>query len=399
MNTISYMKLAYFDCFAGVSGDMIIGSLLDCGLKLKDLKKALAPLKLPGLCLNSREVIRQGLRGRQFIVPPPLHPPFRNLTSIKKLLNKSGLDPDIKKKALEIFAIIARAEGKVHCLKPGEVHFHEIGAIDTIVDVVGCLSGLRYLGIEEIYASALPLGRGMVSTAHGQLPVPAPATVEILKGYPVNGLNLPGELTTPTGAAIISFLSRGLELPSPWKIEKVGYGAGSRDTPHPGPGVVPNLVRLFIGRREENLKRDEALVVETNIDNMDPQAYELIMERLFKAGALDVFITNIIMKKGRPSHKLTVLAGKDKLDILTRVIFENAPTLGVRIYQVERLKLARRLKSFKTPFGLIKVKEIRDIDGRLRRYPEADEVLRLARANSMPYAVINKKIIDIINGL
>jgi len=393
------MKIAYFDCFAGVSGDMIVGSLLDSGLKFKDLKAALGSLNIKGLKLSSKEVMRQGLRGTQFIVETKDAETFKNLRAIEKRINKSRLNSEIKEKALKIFNLIAASEAKVHKVNKQQIHFHEIGACDTIVDVVGALWGLHHLGIKKIYTSPLPLGSGFVSTLHGRIPVPAPATCEILKKYPVYSPphqcigdgGLSGELTTPTGAAILSVLSSGCEMPFSWKIERIGYGAGSRDS------KIPNLLRLFIGRQEQIIIQDEVTVLETNIDNMDPQAYELIMERLFKAGALDAFLTDITMKKGRPAQKLTVLSQKDKLDTVTRTIFKNTPTLGVRTYQVKREKLPRRIKSFKTPWGTIKIKEIREVDGGILRLPEADDVMRLARAKSMSYQKIYKKILDIIN--
>ncbi len=394
------MRLAYFDCFSGASGDMIIASLLDSGLRLRDLKDALAPLKIKGLKLVSREVTRQGLRGTQFIVEADDTETFRNLPSIEKRLNKSRLDSVLKENALKIFTIIAKSEARVHGLKYDKIHFHEIGACDTVVDVVGSLWGLKQLGIKEIYSSPLPLGRGIVSTLHGPIPIPAPAAAEILKNYPVSGAHLSGEHTTPTGAAILSFLSQGSEIPFTWKIEKIGYGAGHRENGHSAAtlhGTVPNLLRLFIGKREEFLNSDEIIVMETNIDNMDPQAYELVMERLFEKGALDVFLTNIIMKKGRPAHKLSILLEKDKIDTVTRVIFENTPALGVRMHRAERKKLFRNVKIFKTPWGRIRIKEIRELDGSILRLPEADDVIRLARAKSLSFHKIYKKILDRIN--
>ena len=380
---------------------MIIGALLDCGLKLKDLKHALSSLKIKGLKLSSREVLRQGLRGRQFTVEAKDTETFRNLRAIEKKINKSKLDPEIKENALKIFDIIAKSEARVHRVSKDQVHFHEIGACDTIVDVVGALWGLNSLGVREIYTSPLPLGKGVVSTLHGLIPVPAPATCEILKNYPVCETHLSGELTTPTGAAILSSLSNGIEVPFNWRIQKIGYGAGSRHAPCKVAPYrcmkIPNLLRLFIGERDEAIIQDEVSVLETNIDNMDPQAYELIMERLFEAGALDVFLTNIIMKKGRPAQKLTVISNKDKLDIVARTIFKNTPTLGIRMHQTRRKKLLREIKPFKTPWGLIKIKEIKEIDGNIVRLPEADDVIRLARANSISYQKIYKKIIDTIN--
>jgi uncharacterized protein (TIGR00299 family) protein len=315
------------------------------------------------------------------------------------LINKSKLDREIKEQSLRVFSLLAGAEGKVHGLKPEEVHFHEIGAVDTIVDVVGSLFGLKYLGAEEIYASPLPLGSGIIKTNHDWLPLPAPAVVEILKGCASQVLSRNftgaqrrcGELTTPTGAAIISFLSRGTEVPFPWRIEKVGYGAGSRN------GEIPNLLRLFLGEREGRLRGEVISVIETNIDNMDPQAYELVMERLFKQGALDVFITNIIMKKSRPAQKLTVLAEKDKIDTLAQVVFKNTPTLGLRIYEAERRILERKIRVLKTPFGPIRVKEVIDLDGHSQRVPEADEVNRLARRHNLSFQKIYNKILDIVN--
>lgn len=385
------MKIAYFDCFSGVSGDMIIASLLECGLKIGELRDVLKSLGIRDLKVDSRRVLRRGLRGRQFIVKAGDSETFRNLSVIEKKINKSPLIREIKEKALKIFDIIAKSEAKAHGIERSKIHLHEIGACDTIVDVVGALWGVHRLGIKEIYTSPIPLGSGIISTTHGKLPIPAPATAEILRGYPVTGTYLPGEVTTPTGAAILSVLSKGTRISFPWRIEKIGYGAGQRD------GEIPNLLRLFIGRREECLYGDRICIIETNIDNMDPQAYELIMERAFDAGALDVFITNIIMKKGRPAHKLTVLSPPDRLDILARVLFENIPTLGIRMYYAERKKLLRRIRKFKTPWGIVRIKEKRDIEGKITLIPESDDVIKIARANSLSYQDIYKKILDTIS--
>lgn len=387
------MRLAYFDCFAGASGDMIIASLLDCGLRIRDLNTLAQNLGLKGVKLSSREVSRQGMRARQFTVNTEKAERFKNLAEIEKRLSESKLEAEIKENSLRIFNLIAASEAKVHGLKKARAHFHELGDCDTIVDVVGSLWGLKKLGIERVYASPLPLGKGVVSTEHGTMPLPAPATAEILKKYPVTFSGIHGEWTTPTGAAILSILSAGTEIPSTWTIEKIGYGAGANES------EIPNILRLFIGRRENPAIRDEVSIIETNIDNMDPQGYELLMERLFNEGAYDVFITNIIMKKGRPGQKVSVISPSDRVNQLSGVILANTSTLGVRIFTAERKKLLRREKSVVTGFGRVRYKEVEGADGETLRFPEADDVTRIARSNCLPYQKIYKKILDIIEQL
>lgn len=386
-------RIAYFDCFSGISGDMIIGALLDAGLSFDDLQNELAKLNLAGYELKFEKVVKNHISGSKFdiISPPSLKgekgASYRRLKNLNDIVDASGLDEDIKGTAKRIFLKIAEAEAKIHNQPIDKVHFHEIGAVDTIVDVLGALAGLRLLGIEKIYASTLNLGGGFVTFSHGTFPAPAPATAEILKGVPVFSTDVNAELVTPTGAAIISTIAETFGPLPAMTVERVGYGAGSRDLPH------PNLLRVFIGApAEPSLTADEVAVIETNIDDMNPQLYDHVMEKLFAAGALEVFLTTIIMKKNRPGVKVTVLARPQDQEQMLQILFEETTTIGLRLRQERRTILHREIKEVETKFGDVRFK-FSSLGGKLINVtPEFEDCKEIARKTGLPLKVVLREL-------
>ncbi|MEK7828210.1 MAG: nickel pincer cofactor biosynthesis protein LarC, partial [Deltaproteobacteria bacterium] len=288
------MKIAYFDCCSGISGDMVLGALIDMGLDIRILRRELSKLRIRDYSISASKAERHHITGTSFKVKFKESRHHRTFTDIKNLINKSKLSAKVKELSVSIFFNLAKAEAKVHGCKVAEVHFHEVGAVDSIVDIVGTAVGVEQLGTERIYASALPLGSGWVETAHGRMPVPAPAALELLMGVPVIPSSVKSELTTPTGAAIIKTIAKGFGNMPQMKIEKIGYGIGTRDFEQ-----IPNILRIVTG--EGSGGQEKLIMIETNIDDMNPQIYDYLMTRLFKKGALDVFLTPIQMKKGRPA--------------------------------------------------------------------------------------------------
>ncbi len=375
------MRIAYFDCFSGISGDMILGALIDAGLSLEELKKELRKLKLRGYRIEVGTVSRQNLRGKRFQVKVSRDKAKeRSLSQILRLIEKSNLNVKVKEKSEKIFKRLGMAEAKVHDQKEEAVHFHEVGAIDSLVDVVGSLVGLEILGVERIYSSPLSLGRGWVDCQHGRLPVPAPATVELLKGVPILPSGEEEELVTPTGAAIITALAENFSHPPPMKIEVVGYGAGTRNLT-----TRPNLLRVLIGRAPDEYEGDEVTVIETNIDDMNPQVYNYLQERLFAVGALDVFLTSVQMKKGRPGTLITILAEPFRVETLTAIIFEETSSLGVRTYRTQRRKLSREVKEVKTKYGKVRVKVSKAGEKTKHLSPEYEDCRRIAQQKGIPF--------------
>ena len=346
------MRIAYFDCFSGVSGDMILGALIDAGADLHKLESELSKLKISGFTLKTEKTTRKGLSGTRFFVDADDSRTERRLSDIEKIMDKSDLDDKIKAKGKAIFRDLAEVEAKIHGTNPGDVHFHEIGGLDSIVDVVGSLVVMKMLGIETVYASRIPVGTGFVECDHGVLPLPAPATLELLKGIPVYASTIEKELVTPTGIAILKNVAQSFGTMPEMKIERIGYGAGSRDL------KIPNLLRVWIGETEarEEYEEDEVILMETNIDNMNPEILGYILERLLEIGALDVFMTPIFMKKNRPGTLLSILITPDKLDEAISVVFAETTSMGVRFQRLERRKLPRELILVETSFGPVRVK-------------------------------------------
>ncbi len=379
------MKIAYFDCFSGISGDMTVGALLDAGLEIETLEKELKKLGLSGYQLEVNKVVKKGISATQFKVKIKEEGVERRFKDILTIFEKSKLDEEIKKETKKIFFNIAQAESKIHQKDIDKIHFHEIGGLDSIIDVTAAVIGIKTLGIEEIHSSALPVGKGFVKCAHGVIPVPAPATLELLKNIPTYSGGIESEMITPTGAAIIGTLAKSFGERPLMKIERIGYGAGEKEF------TIPNLLRVSIGEKilkDENLKdgyvSDEAVLIETNIDDMNPEFYDYIMDKLFSQGALDVFLTPIQMKKNRPAHMLSIIVYEQNLKEILEVLFSEATTLGVRIREIKRLRLAQQNFIAETKYGKIRVKvgifkrEIKNIA------PEYEDCKKMAKQHQVP---------------
>jgi pyridinium-3,5-bisthiocarboxylic acid mononucleotide nickel chelatase len=386
------MNILYFDCGAGISGDMTVAALLELGVPLELLQGELARLPLPhsSYSLDVERVKRQGIMATRFHVHVGEHQPHRHYTDIAGMIESSSLAAGIKERAQRVFYRLAEAEARVHGVELGHVHFHEVGAVDSIVDIVGTAIGLDFLGVTEIHASSLPLGSGWVETAHGRLPVPAPATAELLKGMPVHGESGPGERVTPTGAAILAALATGFGTAPSMRLLNVGCGAGSREFPD-----VPNILRLVLGEKDDTLQQDDVMVAETHIDDMNPEILGFLMERLLEKGALDVSFSPLQMKKNRPGIKLTILSSPTHLDELARLVLTETTSAGIRYYPARRLKLERAEEERATSLGPVRVKVFRDAAGMLRVAPEFEECRRLAIALRLPllkvYQIIERE--------
>ncbi|MBM4465372.1 MAG: nickel pincer cofactor biosynthesis protein LarC [Chloroflexi bacterium] len=374
------MKLAYLDCPSGISGNMVLGAMLDAGLELDTLKEALAGLKISGYEIEARKVRRKELAGTLVDVRTSEGQVKRHLDDILEIIGESALPEDAKERAGAIFTRLAEAEARVHGVSVEEIHFHEVGGLDAIVDVVGSVIGLKLLGIEEVYSSPLHLGRGFVECAHGFLPVPAPATLELVKGVPVYGWDVEAELVTPTGAAIISALAK-FDPPPPMRVERIGYGAGHRDLP------IPNLLRLVVAtpyHTAREFEEDTVILLETNIDDMNPEFYEYVMDKLFRQGALDVFLTPIQMKRNRPAITLSIIVGQKDVDEVLEVIFEETTTLGLRMQEIQRKKLTREIIVIDTRYGPIAVKVAKLGNVVKNISPEYEECRRIAETYRIP---------------
>lgn len=391
------MKVAFLDTFSGLSGDMMIGALISAGLPVDYLKSELKKLNLSGYRLEISTVQRKSITAIKFdvIVEEHLynhdehhnHHHGRTYSEIVDLIQKSTLAEGVKSNAIRIFNVIGAAEAKIHNVKLEEVHFHEIGAIDSIIDIVGCAIGLNYFNIDKIYTSIVPMGKGFVETQHGKMPIPAPATIEILKDYPVTFVDLPFELTTPTGAGIIKALSSGLMNNKKITLSSIGYGAGSKEIPQ-----IPNLFRIMIGDFVENYAADNSVIIETNIDDMNPEFYPFVIERLLNAGAHDAYLIPVIMKKGRPGIVLSTLCESDKIDEILKIIYRETTTLGVRIIPIERKKLNRDYEILQTKYGEMKVKVIITESGK-RYIPEFEECKKISLEKNVPLAEVYNEII------
>ncbi|MBI5598902.1 MAG: nickel pincer cofactor biosynthesis protein LarC [Deltaproteobacteria bacterium] len=352
------MRILYFDCPTGMSGDMCIASLIDLGVSVEKIKRELKKLRLKDYSIGISREKRHAITGVRFKVRTTETHHHRTFKDIKDLIEKSRLSSGVKDSSLAMFENLARAEGKVHCISPFRVEFHEVGAVDSIVDIVGVAIAIKALGVQAVYSSALPLGSGWVNTMHGKLPVPPPATLEIVKGMPVVPSPIAMELTTPTGAVILKTLVRGFGQMPQMTVERTGYGCGGKDF-----GELPNVVRAVLGTREEKDEEkappgsERLIVMEANIDDMSPQIAGYIMEKLLERGALDVFFTPVVMKKSRPGILLTVLAIEAKKEELTDIIFRESTSIGIRFHPVERTCLERKLLKVRTPYGTVRVKK------------------------------------------
>ena len=375
------MKIAYFDCFAGASGDMILGALLDAGLSLDALNAELGKLPLSGYQLSAQRAQRGPIAGTQVIITTPTDEHGRSLDQILGLIGSSDLSEETKEQSAAIFQRLGAAEAKVHGIPVEEVHFHELGAMDTILDIVGAVSGLHLLGVEAVFASPFPTGTGTVRSAHGVLPVPAPATLELLAMaraplQPSADASL-GELVTPTGAAIITTLA-SFQQPR-MSLERVGYGVGAREI-----AALPNVLRLWLSQAIEPEHERDILLLQTNIDDMNPELYGYVMERLFDRGAYDVWFTPIQMKKNRPATMLSVLAPAAAEGTVVETILRETSTLGVRVQRVNRHVAKRDVLQFESSLGQARVKLKFLGEAILGVAPEYEDCHRLALEHGLP---------------
>ncbi len=366
------MRIAYFDCFSGISGDMILGSLIDLGLMVEELKEDLAKLNLSGYEIKVNKVEKKGIWGTKFNVNIYGQSKKRNLDDILHILENSCLEKMIKEKSKKVFLKLAQAESRIHNKSVDEIHFHEVGATDAVIDIVGAMIGIRKLKIEKVYSSSLHLGTGFVECAHGNLPVPAPATLELLKRVPIYSTGIRDELVTPTGAAVLTSICQDFgEMPS-MKPRKIGYGSGAKNL------SILNMLRVIIGDTEPIYEEDRVLMLETNIDNMNPEFYGYIMDRLLQKGAKDVFLTPVHMKKNRPGILLSTISSLDKSNELLETIFKETTTLGVRMTEIKRKKMKREVKTINTSWGKLRVK-LEIMDGKVRGVtPEYEDCRKVA---------------------
>lgn len=394
------MKLAYFDCFSGISGDMTLGALVDAGLSARKLRAELKKLKVEGYTISVAKTMKCGIAATKVTVKVK-HPgkqKHRHYPDITRIVEKSALSAKVKEKALSIFRVIAEAEATTHGTTVDRVHFHEVGAIDSIVDVVGAAVGLVELGIDEIYASAVNTGSGIVRAAHGVMPVPAPATALILKDAPTYAEGPEKELATPTGAAILKALGQSFGPRPMMTTSAIGYGAGGYDF-----ADWPNVLRVSIGDVEhealsdmENSGLDEELLVElsTNIDDMSPQFFPPLSERLFEAGALDVALAPIQMKKGRAGFALEVLCHPRDSVLLEEMIFSGTSTLGIRRRIVERVSLPRKIVKVRTKYGVIEIKVAENPGGSVKAAPEFESLKKAADNKDVPLETVRRAAMD-----
>jgi uncharacterized protein (TIGR00299 family) protein len=372
------MKFAFFDCFSGVAGDMIIGSLLDAGFSLDHLRLELEKLGLKGYSLMADKVVKNKISATKFDVRVLEDQPSRKPKDIVEIIGNSKLDDDVKLQSIAIFNRLAKAEAKVHGEPIDKIHFHEVGAVDAIIDVCGAVIGLKALGIKKVYSSPLSLGTGRIETDHGVMPIPAPATAELVKEAPVRMTTIEAELTTPTGAAVLTTLA-DFNVPETLEPKQVGYGAGSRDLEE-----LPNLLRVMICEMGTEFDHDIVKILETNLDRTSPEILGGIFDELLSAGALDVFVTPAIMKKSRPGQILTVLCKQENLDELAKIVFRRGLTLGIRIGTIPRIKLHREETTISTEGGDVSVK-IGRLDNRELIFPEYDDMIKAMKKADKSY--------------
>ena len=381
------MRIAYFDLVSGISGDMTVAALLDLGVPRKRLQEELGKLAGVDFRIRLSKKTVNGIRATRFQVLAGEGQPRRSWSGIRRLIERSGLSAEVKARAIVIFSKLAEAEAKIHGVAPEDVHFHEVGAVDSIVDVVAAAIGTCHLDIDEFVCSTVPLGRGLTRSLHGVLPVPAPATLELLKGFPVEDANLDAENVTPTGAAILSALVTQRGGAPAMRIERTGYGAGTLEFPD-----RPNVLRIVLGESAPALGHDRMLVMETQIDDMNPEIYDYVLERLFEAGARDVTLSPVQMKKNRPGTLLRILAEPALRDVLAEIVLRETSTLGVRCYMVDRLVLRRETLKLKTRFGVLTVKVAEEPGGGKRATPEYDEARKIAASRKIPLRAVYDEV-------
>lgn len=415
------MKVLYYDCFCGISGDMHIAAMLDLGVPQEYLLKEISKLKIDSEYeIKIQKTIKKGITGTRVDVilknghanndahqhnhhshnnidghshthhhednEHNMEHHHRGLKEIEEIINSSDLSDNVKKLSIKTFMKVAEAEAKVHGKDLYEVHFHEVGAVDSIIDIVASAIALDYLKVDRIVASSIQLGGGFVKCAHGIIPVPAPATVEILKGIPVKTGVVEFETTTPTGAAILAANVQEYTDKIDFQIDKIAYGLGHREL------EIPNVLRVYLGTIQESEKIEEQYIIETNIDDMNPEFYEYIEEKLFSNGALDVYKTAIIMKKGRPAIKLSVLVSADKEEEVLKIIFKETTSIGVRKYKVEKIMLDRDFSKKTTVYGEVTLKNSYYKGELIKSKPEYEECKIIAKENSIPLKQVYEEI-------
>jgi uncharacterized protein (TIGR00299 family) protein len=375
------MRVAHFDCFSGISGDMALGALIDAGASMTKVRAELKTLGLDGYAISSQKTSRSGIGATQFKVrlSKNVTQPHRHLTGIHKLIKSSGLSQRAKADAIAIFTRLGEAEAAVHGVPVEKIHFHEVGAVDSILDIVGAAVAINQLGIERVTSSTLPLGSGTVTISHGEIPVPVPATMKLLEGVPVYQSGVEQELVTPTGAAILTHYASSYTGFPAMTVDAVGYGAGSR--------VIegkPNLLRVVIGEADEATGAELMDVIETNIDDMRPELIGALFERFFEAGALDAYVAPLVMKKNRPGQLITVLCDPDKTAELVELLLTETTTFGVRTYRTQKHCLARTFQNVKTPYGEVTIK-VGTLGGTVvSASPEFDSCRKAAKAKRVP---------------
>ena len=393
------MKTLHFDMFSGVSGDMILGGLLALGYPVAELKKIPEALGIEGVTIDVSGADVQSVTANKVDIRYDEHGHHhRSLSYITKIINQSTLDPRVKELATTAFTRLGEAEAEVHGKDIETIHFHEVGAVDSIVDIVGACDGVVKLGVEKFTASPFTTGTGFVDIAHGRIPVPVPATSLLIRGFPVHGTDVQSEMTTPTGAALVTTFVKpeNFGTLSMQNVVRVGYGAGSRKLPD-----RPNILRLVLGESEsdaEQLPSDENVgVVEANIDDMNPQFFEHVSEVLFSLGALDVFSQNVQMKKNRSGVLLTALCRETDIQTICDAVLRETTTIGVRFYKAGRKVLERTIEEVKTPWGKVRFKAVTLSDGTRRSKPEYEDLKRLAAENKLPITEIEQKVISFLD--
>ena len=417
-------RILYFDCFNGASGDMVLGALLDAGLPLEELRRALGSLALDGAEVSAKRVLRAGVSATKFIVtehgrdahdhghghahahthahpassvqrpasidddestivdPPAAliqHHAHRSLAEINTLIERSALSPAAQRRTKELFQRLGEAEASIHQIPIEKIHLHEVGALDSIIDIAGAVFALEWFHADRIVSSPLNVGGGMVNSAHGHFPVPAPATVKLLAGAPVYSSGVQSELVTPTGALLVTSYATSFGPVPTMTIDRVGYGAGDRDLPN-----TPNVLRVLVGESTDQPHTERIVVLQSEIDDMNPQLFGLVMERLYAAGALDVFFASVQMKKNRPGTLLTVLSRPEQREELSAIVFRETTTIGVRYHEVLRERLEREIVAINTPLGTVRFKVARLGDTIVNAAPEFEDCLRIASARSVP---------------
>jgi len=386
------MKTAYLDCFSGISGDMFVGAMLDAGLPFDKLEKALGSLPLDSYSLDMKREKRNEIMATRFIVKTnEKGHAHRDFKDIKRIIAEGDLSDNVEERCLRIFSSIAKEEGKIHDLSPEDVHFHEVGAVDSIIDIVGAAFGIEFMGITSIFSSGLPLGSGFTETGHGRMPLPAPATIALLKGVPVYDSGLKYELVTPTGAALVKEIASSFGSMPPMIVESVGYGAGSRDLPD-----RPNLLRIIMGKDQTAGQFETIVILDANLDDTNPEWLGFMMDRLFDTGALDVHFSPIHMKKNRPGTHVQVIGSPDKQDDLMDTLFRESTTLGVRFRYSTRKVLERSQVELDSPWGKISVKKVIQPDGSSSLQPEYESCRKIAEDKNIPlkeiyYWVISRR--------